>query len=231
MIDFRQLDGRGNFYFLRHGESQGNSAGVIQGRHDYPLAPKGREQARMAARWFEERGIQALFSSPLKRAHETARIVADTLGLSEITVLPELNELDTGVFTDQTIRELNERHPEQWRSFQERSWEGVRGAEPAVELYARAERLWERLAREYGRGLGNLLCVTHSGIMQWIVKVTFGHRTWMPLVPFGNCGINHFSLDNTLAAKRQRYYFEWSRLNYQPFEESGKDGHLFLKGR
>ena len=78
-------------------------------------------------------------------------------------------------------------------------------------------------------GTRNLLCVTHSGIMQWIVKTTLEHRDWMPLVPIGNCGISHFSLDNDLDPGRRRYYFEWSRLNYQPFGEPGQDGHLFLK--
>jgi broad specificity phosphatase PhoE len=231
MIDFRRLDGRGNFYFLRHGESEGNSAGVIQGRRDYPLARRGREQAREAARWFVDRQIERLFCSPLARAHETAEIVAAELGLGAAEAVAELDELDTGLFTDLSIPQIKERHPQQWRSFQSHSWEGVRDAEPIASLYARAEALWERLAREFRGGTSNILCVTHSGIMQWIVKVTLGHRDWMPLVPMGNCAISHFSLDNRLDPERLRYYFEWSRLNFQPFGESGRDGHLFLKGR
>jgi len=229
MIDFRTLQGRANFYFLRHGESEGNSAGVIQGRNDYPLARRGREQAKEIAEWLRGRGIRRVFTSPLKRANETAEIVAERLGLSPPTVAAELTELDTGVFTGLAIPEIKKRHPEQWRSFQARSWEGVRGAEPIVRLVTRAEALWKMLTGEHGRGLDDALCVTHSGILQWIVKVTFGHRDWMPLVPMGNCGISHFSLDNRLEAEHPRYYFEWTRLNHQPFGEAGQDGHLFLK--
>jgi broad specificity phosphatase PhoE len=229
MIDFRSLDGRGNIYFLRHGESEGNSAGVIQGRRDYPLAPRGLEQAGEAAEWLSGRQIRRVLSSPLKRAFQTAEVIADRFGLKEVAALPELTELDTGLFTGRTLSEIKERYADQWRSFQARSWEGVRGAEPITELTARAEALWEVLATEFRRGVRDLLCVTHSGIMQWIVKVTFGHRDWMPLVPMGNCGISHFSLDNRLEADHPRYYFEWTRLNYQPFGESGQDGHLFLK--
>jgi broad specificity phosphatase PhoE len=229
MIDFRTLDGRGNFYFLRHGESEGNSAGVIQGRRDYPLAAGGREQALRTAGWFEDRGIRTLFSSPLRRACETAELIAGELGIREVVSLPELTELDTGLFTGLTVAEIKERRPDQWRSFQARSWEGVEGAERIAALSKRAEALWQVLAGEFRRGAQNLLCVTHSGIMQWIVKVTLGHRDWMPLVPMGNCGISHFSLDNRLEEDHPRYYFEWTRLNHQPFGEPGQDGHLFLK--
>jgi broad specificity phosphatase PhoE len=229
MIDFRTLDGRANIYFLRHGESEGNSAGVIQGRTDFPLAPRGREQARGAAEWFRGRGIRRVFTSPLRRASETAEILAEVLGAGPPTVLQELTELDTGVFTGLAIPDIRERHPDQWRSFQARSWEGVEGAEPISVLVARAESLWGILAAELRRGAREPLCVTHSGILQWIVKVTFGHRDWMPLVPMGNCGISHFSLDNLLQAEHPRYYFEWTRLNLRPFGEAGQDGHLFLE--
>jgi broad specificity phosphatase PhoE len=229
MIDFRSLDGRVNLYFLRHGESEGNSAGVIQGRTDFPLAARGREQAREAAGWLQGRRIRRVFTSPLKRASETARIVCETLALDPPVELAELTELDTGVFTGLAIPEIKERHPDQWRGFQARSWEGVRGAESIAELAGRAEALWATLAGELRGGLRDALCVTHSGILQWIVKVTFGHRDWMPLVPMGNCAISHFSLDNRLETEDPRYYFEWTRLNHQPFGEGGQDGHLFLK--
>ena len=229
MTDFRSLDGRGNFYFLRHGESEGNSAGVIQGREDHRLVPRGREQALEAAGWLADREIQRILSSPLARARETADIVAAELGCGEVTALAELTELDTGVFTGLSIPEIQERHPEHWRSFRARSWEGVPKAESIASLAGRAEALWAALAGEFGEGNRNILCVTHSGILQWIVKVTFGHRDWMPLVPMGNCGISHFSLDNHLATGDPRYYFEWTRLNYQPFPGSGRDGHLFLE--
>jgi broad specificity phosphatase PhoE len=116
-------------------------------------------------------------------------------------------------------------------------------AERIGALVRRAESLWQRLVELADGGTGNLLCVTHSGILQWLVKVTFGHRRWMPLVPMGNCAISLFSVDNrpsgeSVAAGRRvpdrRYYCEWSLLNYRPALEASPGagpevGHVFLE--
>jgi broad specificity phosphatase PhoE len=228
VIDFRALDGRTDFYFLRHGESEGNSARLIQGRRDYPLSETGREQARRTAGWFADKRIGRLLSSPLARASQTARILADRLGLAEVEVREELTEMDTGLFTGLAVTEIQERHPEAWRSFQRESWEGVPGAERIASLAARAEGLWRLLGGSVDGGRA-ALCVTHSGIMQWVLKISLGCRTWMPVVPMGNCGICRFSVDNRLDAEPVRYYTEWSLINYQPFSDFEGDGHLFLK--
>jgi broad specificity phosphatase PhoE len=228
MIDFGLLDGRLDFYFLRHGHSEGNSARLIQGRGDYPLSQEGREQARRVAGWFADKTIRRVLASPLARAAETARIVAGELGLPEPEVLDELTELDTGLFTGLAASEIRERYPEAWCSFQGESWEGVPGAERAAELEARAGRIWERLAGPAAPGAASL-CVTHSGTMQWILKTTFGCRTWMPVVPIGNCAVSRFSVDNRLREEPVRRYAEWSLLNYQPFRDLERDDYLFLK--
>jgi phosphoserine phosphatase len=225
MTDFRLLDGRTDFYFLRHGQSEGNSARLIQGRADYPLSEAGREQARRVAGWFVDKGVRRVLCSPLARAAETARTVAAELGLPAVQTMEELTELDTGRFTGLTVEQIRERFPEDWRSFQRESWEGVPDAEHAADLEARAGRMWERLSA-LGSGL---LCVTHSGTMQWILKTTFGCRAWMPVVPMGNCAVCRFSVDNRLHEDPVRHYAEWSLLNYQPFRDLERDDYLFLK--
>jgi broad specificity phosphatase PhoE len=60
--------------FLRHGESEGNLSGVIQGQSDYPLTQAGIEQAnRLAVYWKSEAvSFNRIISSPLLRASETA---------------------------------------------------------------------------------------------------------------------------------------------------------------
>jgi len=227
MTDFRQLDGRGDFYFLRHGESKGNSARLLQGRGDYPLSAEGRRQASRVAGWFADKGIRAVLCSPLARAAETARILTAALELPEPESRAELTELDTGLFTGLAVEDIRKRYPEAWSAFQRESWEGVPEAERAADLAARAGRLWEELAARAGQG--PLLCVTHSGTLQWIIKTTFGGRAWMPVVPIGNCAVSRFRVDNRLHEQPVRHYAEWSLLSYQPFPEPEREDHLFLK--
>jgi len=226
---FKTLSGRANVYFLRHGESRGNSARIIQGRHDLPLSKKGLEQSEAVAPWFIDRQIDAILCSPLKRAVQTAEAVARALGIGEVLPQEDLNELDTGIFTGLTVEQIRQRHPEDWLSFQRSSWEGVPKAERIVDLLARAQSLWRDLGRRITEGTGNILCVTHSGILQWIIKATFDQRSWMPLVPVENCSICHFSLDNDLSSGIPRYYFEWSRLNFRPNGAADTSGNLFLE--
>jgi broad specificity phosphatase PhoE len=229
MIDyFKTLHGRYNVYFLRHGESEGNSARIIQGRRDLVLSENGLRQSEAVASWFCDRGIDAILCSPLKRALQTAEVVGGVLG-KEVRPHEDLNELDTGIFTGLTVEQIRRDHPEAWRSFQRSSWEGVPEAERIVDLLARAESLWRDIGSRITEGVGNLLCVTHSGILQWIIKATFGQRSWMPLVPVENCSICHFSLDNDLSSENPRYYFEWSRLNFRPSGAADSSGHMFLE--
>ncbi len=61
---------------VRHGQSEGNARGVIQGQLDMPLTDRGREQARsVAERLRREGGVERLVASPLARAFETAEVI------------------------------------------------------------------------------------------------------------------------------------------------------------
>ena len=134
MVDyFKTLNGRLDVYFLRHGESEDNSAGIIQGRRDLPLSEEGRRQSESAAPWFVDRGIGVILTSPLRRASQTAETVGRSLGM-EVRILEALNELDTGIFTGLTMEQISRRHPAAWRSFRRQSWEGVPGAESIASL-------------------------------------------------------------------------------------------------
>ena len=84
------------FYFLRHGVTDHNQARLVMGQRDIPLNQRGREQARRAARLLAAHDIAAIFTSPLGRASETARIVAARVGL-DVTVVDGLKERSWGV--------------------------------------------------------------------------------------------------------------------------------------
>jgi len=93
------------FYVLRHGQTDWNVQLRLQGSTDIPLNETGRLQARTAARFLEGQSITRILSSPLSRAHETATIVAETLGLP-VETDARLIERSFGVFEGLTLEEV-----------------------------------------------------------------------------------------------------------------------------
>jgi probable phosphoglycerate mutase len=88
------------FYFVRHGETETNAQRLVAGSIDTDLTPVGRQQAVDAARVLANEPITAVYSSPLRRAHETALPIAATLRLPVI-VLQGLAERTWGVLEGQ----------------------------------------------------------------------------------------------------------------------------------
>lgn len=83
------------FLFLRHGETDWNARGLTQGRTDVHLNARGLAQAATAAEALVTHGICSIVASPLTRAQQTARIVAERLGLPVLTE-PDLQETNFG---------------------------------------------------------------------------------------------------------------------------------------
>jgi broad specificity phosphatase PhoE len=96
---------------VRHAESVGNAAGIIQGRADHPLSARGERQAALLAeRLASGPPFDALYASPLARADGTARAIAQLSGHA-IQPLPEAMEYDFGEVNGMTFREAGERYP------------------------------------------------------------------------------------------------------------------------
>ena len=83
------------FYYLRHGETDTNRLGLITGATDIELNARGREQARAATTLIRALAVDAIYSSPLRRALETANCVAEALGLP-VTVIAGIAERGFG---------------------------------------------------------------------------------------------------------------------------------------
>jgi uncharacterized phosphatase len=82
---------------IRHGETDWNSSGRLQGTEDIELNEAGRQQAFGLAKYFENQSWDVIISSPLKRAFETASIIAAHLSFSAVEVVNELIERDYGM--------------------------------------------------------------------------------------------------------------------------------------
>ena len=120
----------------RHGETADNAAGRIQGHVDPPLTARGLEQARELAERVGERGVRALYTSHLRRARETAEVVAARLDL-EATVDARLAEAWMGEWEGRLKEEVSRHEAEEWAAY----WRGgafrFPGGESLPELQAR----------------------------------------------------------------------------------------------
>ena len=104
----------------RHGETQLNKDGRIQGITGLPLNDTGLAQARHIARALEPDIPFVLYSSPIDRARQTAQVIADTHGLP-LTQLDGLVEADAGDLEGLTGQEMRERFPEFTQRWSENS--------------------------------------------------------------------------------------------------------------
>ena len=152
---------------VRHGETDWNAEGRLQGQIDRPLTEFGRRQAKQLAAELEGEELEAIYSSDLARARETAEIVGERLGLP-VELDSDLREKDWG------------------------TWEGLTAVErDRVEFVgestqAHEERMLRALARissQHADG-STVLVVTHGGSMRRVQTAALG----MALPVVENCG-------------------------------------------
>jgi 2,3-bisphosphoglycerate-dependent phosphoglycerate mutase len=144
----------------RHGETDWNRDGRFQGHADPPLNATGRAQARRLAEVLADEAIDAIYSSDLRRAHETAEIVAARHGLG-VVVDPDLRERDVGEWSGLTMPEIEERYPDELRRFRE---EGTSVGESREALAQRVVAAVRRIADAHPAG--QILVVTHGGALR-----------------------------------------------------------------
>lgn len=103
-------------WLARHGETGDNAAGRILGRRDPPLSATGAAQAEALAERLSGTGVAAIWTSPLRRARDTAELVGAALGL-EPQVLEELVESDRGDWEGRLVADLARESPELHAAF------------------------------------------------------------------------------------------------------------------
>lgn len=109
-------------YVVRHGTTDWNRGGYIQGHLDTPLNHEGRTQAEAAARRLVAEGAAAIYSSDLLRVYETAQIIARHTGLRVIQK-PGLREMHFGQWQGLSFDQIKARDPEIYAARRERPYE------------------------------------------------------------------------------------------------------------
>lgn len=176
---------------VRHGESLGNAAGVLQGRLDYGLSERGLQQAKLTAERMKALGATRVLSSPLARASATAGLIAESAAV-ELEFEPDLAEYDIGEGAGLTASELRERFPEMVAARQQ----GERFLFPGEEG---RDVFHARLATALGRFRtldGTTVAVAHGGVISAICHLVVGMDLNRPgAFQVGNCSLTEIGED------------------------------------
>ena len=97
-----------NIYLVRHGQDADNAHSILNGRRDPPLTTRGINQAGELAQKIKHAGLHftAIYTSPLKRARQTAQIIAKVLGGPKPVKLTDLIERDFGIMAGKSHTQI-----------------------------------------------------------------------------------------------------------------------------
>ena len=158
-------------YLVRHGETDWNREDRWQGHHDRPLSVVGRAQAAAAARRLLRERLTQIHASDLKRASETAQIIAGACAL-EVRAVRALREVDVGNWAGLTRSEAKARFPEGYarRRAGGTGWEG---GESYEEMGRRVGAYVKELL-DAAPGSARIALVCHSGVIRMLVVQALG---------------------------------------------------------
>jgi broad specificity phosphatase PhoE len=146
---------------VRHAEPVRTVAGTVDGPADPGLTPLGFEQAQRLADWLAHEAVDAVLSSPMRRARETAEPLAARLGL-EVEIVEGLVEYDATSDDYIPMDELQASGDPRWAAMVEGRWEEF-GADPAHVFKARVAQAVEEIIGEHaGR---RVVAVCHGGVV------------------------------------------------------------------
>ena len=174
---------------IRHGETAWNVEGRIQGQLDVPLNDMGRWQVHRLALAVADEGIEAIYSSDLLRAMETAEAVARGCGQAIVTD-PGLRERGFGEFEGHSYADINQRWPEMAERWRRRDPSfGAPGGETLNDFFARSVATASRLAALHPGQ--TIALVSHGGVMDCLYRAASrlaldAPRSWS----LGNAAIN-----------------------------------------
>jgi broad specificity phosphatase PhoE len=202
-------------YFVRHGEGQDNVARKFSSTWmDHPLTERGRLQAKQTGEYLAGLSVDGIFCSPMKRAHETAQIIARRLNM-EPTVLEDLREINVG---DLEGRDFNDENWGIYHAVTNQWYAGKPHASfPRGEDYV---TVWERTRRAYllvlrNREKDSFVIVGHGGIFIATLKELIPglEISWLQNAVYYNCAITELEVEIVDGQLKGRI-IRWSDHHY-----------------
>ncbi len=157
------------FLFLRHAQATNNVHRILAGRSTgYPLTDLGAQQAEKIGDFLKPLSISRIYSSPIERAEQTAKIVSTKIGL-DYNVDERLTEIDMGVFSGMFYDEMFAKHGNIFLKFyQENPIVEKNGIEPFVTVKKRILDMVNHCSRKHNGE--NILFVTHMDPIKSILS-------------------------------------------------------------
>lgn len=169
---------------VRHGRSEWNIKGLVQGRTDIELSDEGREQAKIVGQYIKSGSWKYIVSSPLKRAKETAVIISNQINISEIIDMPELIERDWGEATGLNWEENRKRFTD----------ENIPGLEKWEDLQIRGVSALKRIVEMYPDK--KVIAVSHGALIRAILEKISNGQTKLGIGKINNTSINIINYNN-----------------------------------
>jgi len=183
-------------YLVRHGQSDGNAEGRFGGHGPTPLSPLGLRQAENTAKILAKEGVNAIYSSDLHRALQTAEPLSQLTGIP-IIPSPAFRERNVGVLEGLTFDESKQTFPKDYYALVNRNVHHViTDGESYRHLLRRStSQLWEILRDHMG---GRIAIYSHTGAICFMTLHLMGairrDTKQTPWIVTSNCGINRFEI-------------------------------------
>ncbi|MBN1765208.1 MAG: histidine phosphatase family protein [Sedimentisphaerales bacterium] len=181
---------------VRHGETLWNRENRMQGQLDSPLTDKGIKQALAMAEALNGDTISALYTSDLPRAIQTARIIAERLGLN-IHTDKRLRERNLGILEGLTLDDIQQQHPKIYESYTSHDPDYIiPHGESTRQRFERGIRCVEELAARHPGE--KILIITHGGILNSFFRKTLEMPMASPRhFTIFNAALNSFTIIGT----------------------------------
>ncbi|OPZ85859.1 MAG: Phosphoserine phosphatase 1 [Firmicutes bacterium ADurb.Bin419] len=156
-------------YITRHGETQWNKKGLMQGWKNSDLTEKGIENAKRLGESLKDINFDVIYSSPLDRAIETAKCINGESN-TKIVLIESLKEMGFGIWEGMEHSKIKELYPEQYTNFWERPhlYKPQENGESFEELLVRVKKAWDEILKAGGN---NILIVTHAVVLKTLYTI------------------------------------------------------------